>query len=92
MAVITPTGDGRVIDCGGTGRVWGCGCPRCLERAHPLDLMARVSRAQLDEWAAMRATLSVVPEPGICYCGQPGRLYAGGYRCGRHVEQATVRS
>jgi len=88
-AEITPTADGTTLDCGGDRQTWGCGCPACLPRQHPLDLMARVSAAQLAQWAQARAKLSAQPRTrGSCYCGQPGRLYAGGFRCDTHVRQA----
>jgi hypothetical protein len=86
---IVPTSDGRIIDCGGDRRTWGCGCPYCIGRDHPLDRIARVGRAQLDTWAAMRAALTAPPVRDICYCGESGRLYAGGYRCDVHTRQAA---
>ena len=84
--MITPTQDGVLIDCGGDFRTWGCGCEHCLPRRHPLDLIARVSKIQLAEWAAVSYKLNTRPRNrGICYCGSPGRLYAGGFRCEKHV-------
>jgi hypothetical protein len=78
------------VDCGGTGQEWGCGCPRCRDRTHPLDLMARLTREQLDELSARRPQAPV--NKGTCYCGAPGRLTGGGWRCPDHWQQAALMS
>ena len=69
-------------DCRGTGQEWGCLCPRCRDRTHPLDLMARMTREQLDALSAQRPEIPV--NKGTCYCGAKGRLTAGGWRCPDH--------
>jgi hypothetical protein len=72
------------IDCAGTYRVWGCECDHCAPRNHPLDLGARVTRYQLDQFAAMSAAVDRAVTRTCVSCTTPGRLYPGGYFCDRH--------
>jgi len=83
--MITPTEDGILLDCEGSGQRWGCGCERCLPREHPMDIGARLSRRQLDEWAAISDAIDRRVTRACVSCGNAEtRLYAGGWFCDEH--------
>jgi hypothetical protein len=85
LAVITPTSDGKIIDCKGDRQTWGCGCGSCLPRRHPLDLGARLPRSRLREWAAMSDDIDRGIDRMCISCGKDARFYAGGWRCDEHA-------
>jgi hypothetical protein len=69
---------------------WGCMCPRCGTRRHPLDLMARMTTEEKQAIAAAAAALRAIPPRAGCVsCGNPGRLYGNGARwCPTHAPKA----
>lgn len=82
---ITPTEDGILIDCRGNFDLWGCGCSHCLPRRHPLDIGARLSRRQKQDWGEMSMAISRSVTVKCVSCERDGRLYAGGRFCDDHV-------
>lgn len=76
-------------------QTWGCPCPACLLRDHPMDRIARFTAAQLGEWAAARLRLDDMrsKRAGLCVaCDAPGELYAGGRYCNAHAPGSVNRA
>lgn len=78
-----------MTDCHGEFRTWGCLCPHCKDRMHPMDRIARFTPEQLTGWAQRQqeiyAEYEMRPREWCIYCEHPGRRYAGGRFCDKHV-------
>jgi hypothetical protein len=68
---------------------WGCMCPDCRDRQHPLDRIARITPEELAainaEAAAVQALAAAQPRHQCASCGKPGRLIGSSSFCEDHA-------
>lgn len=66
---------------------WGCTCPVCSPRQHPMDRIARFTEEQKQAWHEEALAIAALPKRAGCIsCGAPGTHRAGhGIRCDSHL-------